>query len=152
MVTAYYQDRTEAAGPGTPGGYEDFGQQQPSAPQEPPAAGGGPRDGSTVMLDRGPKMEHEALLIDRRANRTHELNRPEMRLGRASDSDIKLESEKVSRRHAMIMLEGDTFYIQDLGSANGTFVNGKQVRDRVALYNGDEVRLGDQTFLFNQIS
>ena len=104
------------------------------------------------MLDRGPKMEHEALLIDRRANRTHELSRPEVRLGRSSDNDIKLDSEKVSRRHALIMLEGDTFYIRDLGSANGTFVNGKQVRERVALYNGDEVRLGDQTFLFNQIS
>ncbi|NBD36705.1 MAG: FHA domain-containing protein, partial [Chloroflexi bacterium] len=150
--TPYYQDKTEAAAPGAPGAYKDFDPPQPSAPQPPQASGGGPQDGGTVMLDRGPKMEHEALLIDRRANRTHELSRPEMRLGRSSDNDIKLDSEKVSRRHALIMLEGDTFYIQDLGSANGTFVNGKQVRDRVALYNGDEVRLGDQTFLFNQLS
>jgi len=126
-----------------------FDQPQP-APS--PAPGGASGDGSTVILSHEPKMEHEALLINRQANRTYELTHPEMRLGRSSDNDIKLDSEKVSRRHALILLEGDTFYIQDLGSANGTFVNGKQVRDRVPLHNGDEVRLGDQTFLFNQLS
>lgn len=127
----------------------DFDRPQPASP---PAPGDAPPDGSTVFLDRGPKMEHEALLIDRRAQRNYELTRPEMRLGRAAENEIKLDSEKISRRHALILLEGDTFYIQDLGSANGTFVNGKQVRDRIALHTGDEVRLGDQTLLFNQLS
>ncbi len=126
-----------------------FDQPQPAPP---PGPGGAPGDGKTKILVHGPKMEHEALLIDRRAQLNYELTRPEMRLGRSSDNDIKLDSEKVSRRHALILLEGDTFYIQDLGSANGTFVNGKQVRDRVALHTGDEVRLGDQTLLFNQLS
>lgn len=140
-----YQDETEFAGGPAPG----FDRPQPASP---PGPGGAPRDGSTVILSHGPKMEHEALLIDRRAQRNYELTRPEMRLGRAAENEIKLDSEKISRRHALVMLEGDTFYIQDLGSANGTFVNGKQVRERVALHTGDEVRLGDQILLFNQLS
>jgi len=139
--TPFY-DKTEAVG----GGYV--------APQPPPPqpSVGAPLDGGTVILSRGPKMEHEALLIDRRANRNYDLTKPEMRLGRAAENDIRLDSEKVSRRHALIILEDDTFYIQDLGSANGTFVNGERVYDRTALHSGDEVKLGNLTFLFNQLS
>lgn len=129
--------------------YPDYGRPQPPQPVQPSP---GPSDGGTVLLSRTPKMAHEALLIDRRANRTYELSKPEMRLGRSAENEIPLDSEKVSRRHALIVLTGATFYIQDLGSANGTFVNGNQVRDRVALSNGDEIRLGDQTFLFQQLS
>ncbi len=144
--TPFQPGRTEAV--------DSYGPPQPPppSPQPPQPPAGAPIDGSTVILSRGPKMEHEALLIDRRANRNYDLTKPEMRVGRAAENDIKLDSEKVSRRHALIILEGDTFHIQDLGSANGTFVNGERVYDRAALHSGDEVKLGDRTFLFNQLS
>lgn len=147
--TPYYQDQMVAASSGP--AYPDYGRPQPVQPP-PGAAAAAPPDGGTVLLSRTPKMAHEALLINRRANRTYELTKPEMRLGRSAENEIPLDSEKVSRRHALIVLTGATFYVQDLGSANGTFVNGNQVRDRVALNNGDEIRLGDQTFLFQQLS
>jgi|GEM_PF-1053154 len=150
-----YQDGGTQRRPGDAGpGYPDASQPHPPQPSRKPAPppAGAPADGGTVILSRAPKMEHEALLIDRRANRTYELVKPEMRLGRSAENEIPLDSEKVSRRHALIVLTGEVFYIQDLGSANGTFVNGAQVRDRVALHNGDEVRLGDKTFLFQQLS
>ncbi len=131
------------------GGFSDV---PPAAPPAAPPAPPGPAESSTVILERAPKMEHEAMLINRQAKRTYDLSKPEMRLGRASENEICLDSEKVSRRHALIKLEGATFYIQDLGSANGTFVNGNRVQDRTPLNNGDEVRIGNQTFLFNQIS
>lgn len=140
--TPFQPGRTEAVGP-------DYSAPPPPKPEPP---GRAPTDGSTVILSRGPKMAHEALLIDRRANRNYDLTKPEMRVGRAAENDIKLDSEKVSRRHALILLEGDTFHIQDLGSANGTFVNGERVYDRATLQSGDEVKLGDRTFLFNQLS
>lgn len=158
--TPYYQDRTAAMGSGPV--YPDYGRPQPPQPVQPSPGGdappsgvpkdGAPKDGGTVIISRAPKMAHEALLINRRANRTYELTKPEMRLGRSAENEIPLDSEKVSRRHALIVLTGATFYIQDLGSANGTFVNGNQVHDRVALSNGDEIRMGDQTFLFQQLS
>jgi len=145
------QQGARGAVPAYPDSSQPYPPQPPRQPAPPPRAGA-PADGGTVVLSRAPKMEHEALLIDRRANRTYELTKPEMRLGRSAENEIPLDSEKVSRRHALIVLTGVTFYIQDLGSANGTFVNGEQVRDRAALHNGDEVRLGDRTFVFQQLS
>jgi len=59
-------------------------------------------------------------------------------IGRNSDSDIKIDNAGVSAHHAKIIKEGDDFLIEDSGSRNGTFVNGKRV-SRHMLTEGDEV-------------
>lgn len=64
-----------------------------------------------------------------------------MVLGRASDCDIVLPSRKVSARHAVLLRSGDGWLIEDLGSSNGTFVNGKRVSGQLLLRAGDRVDL-----------
>jgi pSer/pThr/pTyr-binding forkhead associated (FHA) protein len=65
----------------------------------------------------------------------------EIIVGRSSDLDMVLVEDMVSRRHAKISVNGDTVTIQDLGSTNGTFVNGERV-DRMTLTDGDRVLIG----------
>lgn len=62
-------------------------------------------------------------------------------VGRASDLDMVLVEDMVSRRHATISVNGDQVLIQDLGSTNGTFVNGERVK-RAQLNEGDRVLIG----------
>ena len=67
-------------------------------------------------------------------------------IGRHSDCDICLPSDEVSRKHAKILVTADGLYVEDLGSANGTFVNGKRVR-REKVEPGDELKLDTVRFL-----
>jgi hypothetical protein len=73
------------------------------------------------------------------------VTRPLM-LGRSLDCDIAVVSPQVSRNHAKLDLEGGQLMIEDLGSANGTVVNGKQVTGECELRNEDEVRFHDIVF------
>lgn len=81
--------------------------------------------------------------------RRHALSPAGMVLGRSHDSDLVVADERASRQHASIDLQGDTWIISDLGSANGTLVNGERVRER-ALRPGDEIRVGDTRIYFRQ--
>ena len=63
-------------------------------------------------------------------------------IGRTEDADIRLDRTEVSRCHAMITVQGTTAVIEDLGSKNGTFVNGCQITDPTPLVNGDEIWIG----------
>ena len=73
---------------------------------------------------------------------THELSDETVTLGRVSDNMIQVEDGSVSSRHAQLNLSGNGNYqLQDLGSTNGTRVNGAPVTD-VMLRNGDRVRFG----------
>ena len=63
-------------------------------------------------------------------------------IGRTEEADILLDRTEVSRCHAMITVPGTTAIIEDLGSKNGTFVNGRQVAGPTPLTNGDEIWIG----------
>lgn len=63
-------------------------------------------------------------------------------IGRHSDCTIQLQSNAVSRRHAKITKNGSAFFIEDMGSGNGTFVNGKQIEGRAAIGNQDRIKFG----------
>jgi hypothetical protein len=65
----------------------------------------------------------------------------EIVVGRSSDLDMVLVEEMVSRKHARIAYEDDAVVIEDLGSTNGTFVNGEKIK-RVHLKEGDRVLIG----------
>ncbi len=63
-------------------------------------------------------------------------------VGRAPDNQIVLPDPRVSARHAIIRLEGGRWWIEDLGSRNGTRLNGVQISGRAPLRNGDIVAFG----------
>lgn len=63
-------------------------------------------------------------------------------IGRTEDADIRVDKTEVSRCHAMITVQGTTAVIEDLGSKNGTYVNGRQLDGPETLNNGDEIWIG----------
>jgi len=72
----------------------------------------------------------------------HALKQGSTVIGRTGDADICIDKTEVSRCHAMITVQGTTAIIEDLGSKNGTFVNGHQVAGPTPLTNGDEIWIG----------
>lgn len=67
-------------------------------------------------------------------------------IGRGNDCDLVLDEPEMSRRHAMVEATPAGIWLRDLGSANGTYVNGVQVRDAV-LYTGDQLAFDRNRFL-----
>lgn len=73
-------------------------------------------------------------------------------IGRTAECDIVLYDAGVSRRHARIVEEPQGLFIEDLGSSNGTKVNGVAIEKRSELSTGDSISLGSVTFSFSQVS
>lgn len=71
-----------------------------------------------------------------------ELIKSEIVIGRDESVDLPITSPAISRRHAKFTREKDGYVVEDLGSSNGTFVNGQKLSGRQLLKSGDEVRLG----------
>lgn len=67
-------------------------------------------------------------------------------LGRGSHCDIILDDQGVSREHARVMLHNDAVWVQDAGSRNGCFVNGRRLVRHKSIAPGDELELGDFKF------
>ena len=78
-----------------------------------------------------------------------ELKSKPMALGRDNSNPIRLHDTEVSRRHAEVRPAENAYRIFDLGSANGTFLNGKPV-DQAPLRSGDRLQLGQTVMLFNE--
>jgi hypothetical protein len=71
-------------------------------------------------------------------------------IGRASEMTLILKDEGVSQKHAEVRLRGDNFYVKDLGSKNGTFVNDQKVAEK-RLAPGDVISVGDTKMLFQAV-
>jgi pSer/pThr/pTyr-binding forkhead associated (FHA) protein len=70
-------------------------------------------------------------------------------LGRGTEADIRLPDTGVSRKHADVQLHGSTVTVDDLGSTNGTLVNGRRV-GRQELADGDVIRIGHSVLVYRQ--
>jgi hypothetical protein len=69
-------------------------------------------------------------------------------IGRSSDADVRIEDRYASGIHARIYSRGSRYYVEDMNSTNGTFLNGAQLDSEAALSDLDEVRIGDTEFRF----
>ncbi|RPI59013.1 MAG: VWA domain-containing protein [Chloroflexi bacterium] len=142
------QEHTEVA----PGSWGEPGPGVPAPAPRSPAAGLPPEiveAGGTRAIERAPK--HLAMLVDKaRPDRKYDL-KGTVNVGRGRDSQVVLDHPTVSRQHAWIKAEGEEFVVFDVGSANGTFVNGEQVEAPRRLQNGDVVRFGDAEFVFTRV-
>ena len=71
-------------------------------------------------------------------------------LGRGDQADIHLEDSFASSRHARLVPHGDVMVLEDLGSTNGTYLNGEPLRGPQPLHAGDRIRIGDSEFEFER--
>ncbi len=71
-------------------------------------------------------------------------------LGRGAAADIRLEDSFASTRHAQLVPHGDVMVVEDLGSTNGTFLNGQPLNGPQPLHPGDRIRIGDSEFTFER--
>jgi FHA domain len=71
-------------------------------------------------------------------------------LGRAASSDIEVDDPFASSAHARIFPRGDFMYIEDMGSTNGTYLNGRQVRRAEQLKMADTIRIGDTEYRYQE--
>ena len=77
-----------------------------------------------------------------------QLQGPTVSIGRASDCTIPIKDRYLSRRHAEIVASDGHWVLKDLGSANGTYLNGSRVERELRLHAGDRIRLGDTEIVF----
>jgi predicted component of type VI protein secretion system len=82
-----------------------------------------------------------------------ELTQAELTLGREPGNDIVINDGEISRKHARLSLQGDTYMLEDLGSTNGTFVNGQRLMGQHELRPGEIIAFGEQiSCTYDQIS
>ena len=69
-------------------------------------------------------------------------------LGRGNDNKIIIKDPYVSKNHLKIVEDEGNYYLEDLNSANGTYLNGDKIMDVIELKNGDRIRIGQVEFLY----
>ena len=96
-------------------------------------------------------MPKLTLVLDRKPVQLYELDQPVIRIGRGEASDVLIDNVSVSRRHAEIREENGAWLLRDLGSSNGTFLNGQRVTAELPLRPGDEISFGKFSLLFERV-
>lgn len=81
-----------------------------------------------------------------------ELTAEPLSIGRSREADIPLLDDKVSRVHCGIRLSDGKFYLKDLKSRNGTYVNGERVEDTAEIKAGDRIQIGSTVFVMENAS
>jgi hypothetical protein len=71
-------------------------------------------------------------------------------LGRSPTADLQIDDPFASSAHARIFLRGEFMYIEDMGSTNGTFLNGRQLRKPEQLKVADSIRIGDTEYRYQE--
>jgi len=81
----------------------------------------------------------------------HDLDSPRISVGRGAHNDVVLGDESVSEHHAKLQRREDGWYLVDVGSTNGTYLDGTRVSDEVRLESGSEVRFGGVKMRFHGV-
>jgi pSer/pThr/pTyr-binding forkhead associated (FHA) protein len=104
-----------------------------------------------LMLNRDFQNAMKARLIEPGSTpeQTREilLSQSEFLIGRGADCDLRLRAARVSRHHCLLRTQAGGVTLADLGSSNGTFLNGQRVTSQAALRSGDLVQVGDFSFV-----
>jgi FHA domain len=77
------------------------------------------------------------------ANKEFVLSTEPVVIGRENANDLVLKDPEMSRRHARITYQAGRYYVEDLGSTNGTFLNDQRIQGQTLLNHGDVIRLGE---------
>jgi hypothetical protein len=118
-----------------------------------PVDGGTSMYDAAEMFDGGPNGLEHRLLVQRapghQSGVAYDIPDSGATLGRG-DVEIQLEDPFASSRHARISRQGPVLVIEDLGSTNGTYLNGEPLRGPQPLHPGDRIRIGDSEFSYQQ--
>ncbi len=142
-ITLEQDDRARRRRPIVSATITDIG----AAPGPPPAMPGRRRDQPTELFRVANSAVSLRLLTGPQSGTSFSLPEGTTILGRASDSDIRVDAPDVSRHHVRISRRGTRVDIADLGSTNGTRVNGERCT-HATLRNGDEILVGAQALRF----
>ncbi|QXM06399.1 FHA domain-containing protein [Crassaminicella indica] len=71
-----------------------------------------------------------------------------MTIGRKKENDVVINDPYISNQHLKIILDEGEYFVEDLDSANGTYLNGDRIIDAVKLKNGDRIKFGQVEFLY----
>ncbi|WP_344686395.1 FhaA domain-containing protein [Saccharopolyspora taberi] len=125
--------------PSQPGGFPEQGYQQPGGAYPPSAPGGYP--------EAAPRQLTATLQLDDGSNRSYTLQHGSNVIGRGQEGQFRLPDTGVSRKHIEITWDGQSAMLADLGSTNGTTVNGTPVQTW-QLADGDVIRVGHSSLVF----
>lgn len=103
---------------------------------------------SPAPPEQPPLPEREVALLRRESGEELAMESDLVTLGRGPDNHVVVNDQAASRRHALIGRSDDRYWIDDLGSRNGTWVNRDRVTESAKLEDGDEVFVGDTRFVF----
>ena len=71
-------------------------------------------------------------------------------LGRADSAEIRIDDPFASSAHARVFPRGDFMYVEDMGSTNGTYLNGRQLKTAERLKMADVIRIGDTEYRYRE--
>ena len=104
-----------------------------------------------TLLDNEKPASSKVLLFVKNNRKLIELlsQKNSVTIGRSPEADIIIKDNIVSRKHARVFKSGNKYYIEDLNSTNGVFVNGKKVKGKTVISFHDEIRIGFHLFKLN---
>ncbi len=113
--------------------------------------GGAKMDPKTKLMDMEEAVNAWVIITRGRQEGREFRLRNTSNLGRhQSNCDVVLTDDLVSTEHARIKMDGKQFYLHDLASSNGTYLNGRRIQQRELLMDGDQIRIGDTTLVFKR--
>ncbi len=121
----------------------------------PPTVGSPPDTIAPLMLPPVTHVPFPYLRILKGASKVRAifpLKNDQIRLGRSNESEIILDSNKISRFHARIVIENGKYYLEDFNSISGTMVNGNRIRGKQLLQDSDTIQIADFVLEFKQSS
>src|SRR4051812_21761403 len=89
---------------------------------------------------------HLRVLVGGKAGTTVRVAGPKFYVGRAADCQLRPKDEAISRYHCVLVLDENHAIICDLGSRNGTYVNGERIAAETRLHSGDHLKIGPLEF------
>jgi pSer/pThr/pTyr-binding forkhead associated (FHA) protein len=87
-------------------------------------------------------MPHISVLYPEESRQTAQISTSGLLVGRSSSCDLCLTDEFISSRHCKFFFENGFFFVEDLGSTNGTFVNGTEIERKSLLEAGQSIQIG----------
>lgn len=107
-------------------------------------------DNEGTVYGKAP-VKHEARLSRLSDGKIFAVRSNHCTVGRSKNADCVIDNPQISREHALIEFDGESYYISDLNSSNHTYVDGKELipNKRVLLHEGAQIRLSKEVYIFN---